>query len=240
MRLLLISLLLTTTSVFAQDTDDPGEPLPPVTIRDLAARADLVALVQVLDTDYEYARDFPIGGTAFLRVLIPYKVNRPVPDIVEVYDEGLDEYECYFPNPPITEEGRRYLLFARDNPDVEGQFLGLEEGCALTVLVTADNRYALRYPAEGFDLADDLDALAGPVDYADAHAVLQYEELEVAERERLLEAGLVEAREDRTYKLTRGIPLGEVRGLLGAENLTTDRALLRPAPVEDDLVVEEP
>jgi hypothetical protein len=207
--------------------------LPPPSLSELAAEADLVALVQVLDTDYEYARDFPTGGTAFLRVLIPYKLNRPLPDIVEVYDEGLHEGECYFPNPPLTEEGRRYLLFARDNPDVEGQYLGLGPGCALTALVTSDNRYALRYPAEGFELADDLEPLAEPIDFADAHAVVDYEEIDADERLDLLARGYLEEREERTYKLTHGIPLAAVRQLLGEENLTRDRALLRPPPVSD-------
>ena len=196
--------------------DEPPPPLEPVALADLATAADLVALVQVLDTDYEYARDFPIGGTAFLRILIPYKLDRPLPDIVEVYDEGLREGECYFPNPPVTEEGRRYLLFVRRNPEVEGQYLGMEEGCALTALVTVENRYALRYPAEGIDISDDLSSLA------------------VGERIELVSEGLVEERDDRTYKLTHGVPIGAVRTLLGAENLTTDRSLLRPAPVTEE------
>ncbi|MEM1411040.1 MAG: hypothetical protein AAGH19_01675, partial [Pseudomonadota bacterium] len=108
------------------------EETPPPSLQELAAEADLVALVQVLDTDYEYARDFPIGGTAFLRILIPYKLDRPLPDIIQVYEEGLHDTECYFPNPPVTEEGRRYLLFVRQNPDVEDQYLGLDAGCSLT------------------------------------------------------------------------------------------------------------
>ncbi len=230
-----LSLLVTglaAPALFAQEpAAEDTETVPPATLQELAAAADLVALVQVLDTDYEYARDFPTGGTAFLRVLIPYKTDRALPDIVEVYEEGLHDNECYFPNPPITEEGRRYLLFVRNNPDVDGQYLGLEQGCALTVLVTADNSYALRYPAEGLVLSSDLAALARPVDYADAHAVLEYENLAVEERLDLLERGLAVENEDRTYKLTQGVPLSEARPLLGAENLTTDRALLRPAPV---------
>lgn len=209
--------------------------LPPPTLEELAAEADLVALVQVLDTDYEYARDFPVGGTAFLRVLIPYKLDRPLPDIIEVYDEGLHEGECYFPNPPVTEEGRRYLVFVRRNPDVAGQYLGLGPGCSLTALVTADNRYALRYPAEGLEVADDLAALARPMDFADAHAVLDYEALDPDERNAMLEQGLLNAQEDRRYKLTHGIPLGAARRLLGEDNLTRDRALLRPVPPADQV-----
>lgn len=237
-RIAALGLLLATLcgSAVAQplpEQAEPPPPLEPVSLFDLASRADLVALVQVLDTDYEYARDFPIGGTAFLRILIPYKLDRPLPDLIEVYDEGLKEGECYFPNPPVTEEGRRYLLFVRRNPDVEGQYLGLTEGCSLTALVTVDNRYVLRYPPEGIEITDDLSSLAEPMEFADSHAILDYELLDVSERLELLAAGLIEEREDRTYKLTHGVPLAAVRALLGAENLTTDRSLLRPAPNPD-------
>jgi len=230
----LLALALTfAVSGFAQETDGDVADAPPPRLAELAAAADLVALVQVLDTDYEYAREFPVGGTAFLDILIPYKLDRPLPDIVEVYEEGLHPGECYFPNPPVTEEGRRYLLFVRRNPEVEGQYLGLESGCTLTALVTEDNRYALRYPLHGLAVSDPVDALAQPVDYADSHAVLDYEELEVDERNDLLARDLVVERDDRTYKLTHGVPLGDIRRLLGAENLTTDRALLRPPPAPD-------
>ena len=219
--------------LFPWEEDELEVELVPKSLETLAEAADLVALVQVLDTDYEYARDFPVGGTAFLRILIPYKLDRPRPDIIEVYDEGLRPGTCYFPNPEVMEEGRRYLLFVRNNPEVEGQYLGLETGCSLTALVTEDNRYALRYPAEGLLLTDDLASLARPLNFIDSHAVIDYEDLSVEERLDLLERGLVTELEDRTYRVNQGIPLSEIRPLLGEDNLTRDRALLRPAPLPE-------
>ena len=44
-----------------------------VSLTDLAARSDLVALAQVRDTDYRRQREIPVSGSAYLRVLIPYK-----------------------------------------------------------------------------------------------------------------------------------------------------------------------
>jgi hypothetical protein len=220
--------------LYPWEEDELEVELVPKSLETLAGNADLVALVQVLDTDYEYARDFPVGGTAFLRILIPYKLDRPRPDIIEIYDEGLRPGTCYFPNPEVTEEGRRYLLFVRKSPDVEGQYTGLETGCSLTALVTEDNRYALRYPAEGLPLTDDLSALARPLNFADGHAIIDYEDLSVEDRLDLLERGLLTELEDRTYRVNQGIPLSEIRPLLGEDNLTLDRALLRPAPLDDD------
>jgi hypothetical protein len=236
--LALIAALLSAAPVNAQqlypwEEDELEVELVPKSLETLAGEADLVALVQVLDTDYEYAREFPVGGTAFLRILIPYKLDRPRPDIIEVYDEGLREGACYFPNPEVTEEGARYLLFVRNNPDVKGQYLGLETGCSLTALVTKDNRYALRYPAEGLLLSDDLSSLARPMNFADSHAIIDYEDLSVDERLDLLERGLLTELEDRTYRVNQGIPLSEIRPLLGEDNLTRDRAMLRPAPVTE-------
>jgi len=199
-------------------------------LEELASAADLVALVQVRDTDYEYARGFPVGGTAFLGILIPYKLTHPVDDIVDVYEEGLHEHECYFENPSVYEEGRRHLLFARDNPEVDGQFLGLDRGCSLEVLVTADNRYALRYPLKGITVADDITALARPIEFRDSYAFPEDDDLTVGERNTLLEGGLLKALDDGRYRYTHGIPLSELRVLLGAENLTLDRALRRATP----------
>lgn len=229
-----VTLLTCAGSIHAQQTaaDMSGAleetvTLPPPFLAEIASAADFIGLVQVMDTDYQYQREFPTGGTAYLRVLIPYKVNRPVPDIIDVYEEGLHEHECYFPDTLPGEEGQRFLLFVRDNPEVQGQFVGMEQGCAITVLVNRDNEYVLQYPLAGLDVSDDLSGLVMPVDYADAHAVIEYEDLEVEERNALLAAGLLEELEDRTYKPTHGIPLSDFRQLIGEENLTRDRSLLR-------------
>lgn len=223
-RMIALSAILLMVLPFAQ----AQEPTRPLALSELAATADLVALVQVLDTDYQYTREFASGGTAFLKVLIPYRVMRPIGDIVEVYEEGLHEHECYFDNPSVIEEGRRHLVFLRVNPEVEGQYLGLAGGCALAVLVTDDNRYALRYPLDGIEVDDRITELATELSFADAHAVLDEEDIMVEERNVLLEAGNLRRLDDGRYKFTRGVDLSLARQLLGEENLTMDRALRRP------------
>ncbi|KAA9132075.1 hypothetical protein F3N42_07860 [Marinihelvus fidelis] len=224
----LLAALASTTWAQTDSTDDAAEAPPPASLAELASQSDLVAVVQVADTDYVYARGFPTGGTAFLRVLIRWRLTHPVGDLVRVYDEGLHEGECYFQNPDVGEEGRRHLLFVRDNPDVDNQFLGLPHGCSLEVLVTADNGYALRYPPSNFELTNDLAALARPLQFADPYAVVDDDELTIAERDALLEGGWLVQQDDGRYRFTHGIPLGDLRPLLGEENLTHDRTLLRP------------
>jgi hypothetical protein len=215
--------LLLPVLAFAQEPEAEEAPAP-LSLPELVHAADLVALVRVLDTDYEYAREFPVGGTAFLQVLVPYKVGRPLEDIVPVYEEGLHEGECYFDNPSVAEEGRRHLVFLRFNPEVEGQYLGLPQGCALEVLVNERNLYALRYPPAGITLADDLSEHATPMTFRDAHALMEDEEITPTVRNELLEAGYL-VRIDQNYRYTHGIDISVVRHLMGPEALTLDRSL---------------
>lgn len=216
--------------VHAQLLPEPSEPPPPppvLSLEQLADMASFVGVVRVLDTDYEYARKFPIGGTAFLETMIPYKLTRQREDIVEVYDEGLHDHTCYFENPTVFDEGRRHLVFFRDNPDVEGQYLGLPGGCALEILVSEDNRYALRYPPKGITLANDLSPLARPMNFADAYAIVESDNIDARERQALEDEGMLVRLEDGRYRFTHGIPLSEIRPLLGGQNLTKKRELTR-------------
>lgn len=224
-RICLLSLCTFCWTAVAQENDTTEETVAhPPSLSELAAKADLIAVVRVLDTDYEYTREFPTGGSAFLEVLIPYKVSRPLEDIIEVYEEGLHDGECYFRNPTVLEEGRRHLVFLKFHPEVEDQYQGLESGCKLEVLVTADNSYALRYPVSGMDVADDLGSVAREMTFADSYAVLTFEESDAAERVELVENGYL-VREGELYRYTHGVPISEVRKLMGPDALTLDRSL---------------
>ena len=220
---LLLILALVLGIATAQEKDE-AETAPAMSLRDLAAEADLIALVRVLDTDYEYIREFPSGGTAFLQVLVPYKVSRPLEDIIAVYDEGLHDGECYFGNTSVAEEGRRHLVFLKFSPDVEDQYNGLKTGCALEVLVNEDNLYALRYPVNGMKLADDLSSYAQDMVFNDAYALLEDEEISPDERNTLLASGQLST-VDRGFRYTQGIEISVVRKLMGPEGLTLDRSL---------------
>ena len=189
-----------------------------VSLNTLAAKADLVALIQVKDTDYVYTRSFPSEGSAFLSVLIAYKPGSSSDEIIEVFEKGLHPHECYFENPSVYDEGRRYLVFLRRNPDDPESYRGLEQGCALEVLVAADNRYALKYPVNGIALTDKLDQLALSYDFHDNHALISEEDLSPTERDTLLANGLITPYQEG-FKYTHGIDLTAARSLIGSELL---------------------
>lgn len=205
-----LATLLALLPLTATAADDPAGA---VSLTELATRSDLVALAQVRDTDYRRQREIPVSGSAYLRVLIPYK-GAAHDELVEVYEFGLHERECYFPNPTVFEEGRRYLLFVvRDGEDPE-RFRGHPQGCALEALVDEQNGYVLRYPADGVLISDDLANLARPTRFADGYSVIDGEELLPARRDSLLAAGAIEAAGEGQWRYTQAIPLAEARRLI--------------------------
>jgi hypothetical protein len=204
-----------------------------ISLTDLAAAADLVAVAQVRDTDYLTRRNIPISGSAYLKILIPYKLDRHT-DLVEVYEKGLHENECYFPNPSVFEEGRRYLVFLIREAGHSNLYRGLPQGCALEVLVTSSNRYALRYPVTGIRLADELDGMAEDMDFSDPYAIVDDESLDPELRGALLAAGQIKEwkmaadrgsadaslpspprpGQGRQWKYTKGLALEQARSLI--------------------------
>ena len=191
-----------------------------VSLSDLAAMADLVAVAQVKDTDYVFTRSFPSEGSAFLKILISYKTNNTKAEIIEVYEKGLHPNECYFENPTVFEEGRRYLVFFRINPDDPDTYRGLTAGCALEILVTNDNRYALRYPVDGIELTDRLPEMATRYDFHDNYALVSEATLSPSERDDLLTRGLIVPYKDQ-FKYTHGIDLSSARMLIKTDALSS-------------------
>jgi hypothetical protein len=224
--LILGSLLVSSTLIFASDktadTENKGQEEQAVSLTELATRADLVAIAQVKDTDYVFTRSFPSEGSAYLKILIAYKVNQPGEEIIEVYEKGLHPYECYFENPTVFEEGRRYLVFFRNDPEDPETYRGFPEGCALEIFVSKDNRYALKYPIEGLNLADKLDELATEYDFRDNYALVSEESLSPVERDDLLSRGLIIPYQGQ-FKYTHGVDLTTARKLITNEALKPAR-----------------
>jgi hypothetical protein len=231
---LLPTLWLLLAGPAAAGSDEPLAPgSGPLSLAELARKADFIALAQVRDTDYLRSRDIPVSGSAYLRVLIPYKGDAGA-ELVEVYEKGLHDRECYFPNPDVFEEGRRYLLFLRRDADHPERYRGLAEGCAVDVLVDRDNRYAVRLPVTGIALSDPLEQLARPMAFSDPYAVVDDAALPTALRQAMLAAGQIVALESeapasdpelaglprphaeasRLWRYTKGLSLGDFRELM--------------------------
>ncbi len=196
----LVFLVVATTSL-ANDE----HPAPPISLADLGAKAEVIVLAQVKDTDYFYRHEYPVSGSAYLKILIPYRIDKPV-EIIEVHEQGLHENECYFSNPTVFEEGRRYLLFLQRDPDQPQRYRGLAVGCALDVLVKSDNHYALRYPVTGIDFADSLVDLAIEMQFGDSYAIEGEDSLTSTERNTLLDAGWIVPFEKSKKKTVPGVP----------------------------------
>jgi hypothetical protein len=208
----------------------------PSRLAELAQQAEFVALAQVRDTDYLRRRDIPVSGSAYLKVLIPYKGDAST-DLVEVYEKGLHEHECYFPNPTLFEEGRRYLLFLRRDSENPERYRGLPAGCAVDVLVDEDNAYAVRLPVTGIELSDPLAEIARPMRFSDPYAVVDDDALPPALRDAMQAAGQIvpyaplspgsepgpaglprpATEPSLRWRYTQGVSLGDFRELMGLD-----------------------
>lgn len=209
-------------SSWALASDDTAK----VSLTKLALQADLVAVAQVVDTDYIYTRAFPSEGTAILKVLISYKAKRADEEFIEVYEKGLHSNECYFESPEFFLEGRRYLVFFKFDLEDPELYRGLPQGCALEILVTENSSYALKYPVEGIQLEDDVDNLASEYRFEDQHALVSEESLSPANRDDLLKRGLIIPYEEQ-FKYTHGVDLTEVRKLIDADALNVKPSFKR-------------
>lgn len=203
---------LATASPWPLAAAEPVVPAP--SLAELAAQADLVALVRVADTDYRRQRGLPVSGSAWLQVLIRYAGEAPE-DRIEVYEQGLRPGECYFEDPVPGEEGGRFLVLLRRDAEAPGRFRGLDAGCAIDVLVKDDGRYAVRAPVLGIAVRDDLAPLVIPMTFADRHALVSDDDLAPAERNAMLAQGFIDPVDGgRRWRFTHGIELAAFRSLL--------------------------
>ncbi|MFU8833472.1 MAG: hypothetical protein ACNA7J_15140 [Wenzhouxiangella sp.] len=219
-KLFLIALLvwfLLPTLALAED-----EPPRAMTPAELAADSDVVVLVQLDRVNYEFRRGFPVKGSAWVKVLVRYKVPEPM-DRIRIVEQGFGDDRCYFDEIPMWQEQPRYLMFL--NRDEERDFRGHRDGCKLEVLVTRDNRYAVRWPQDALVLDEAGEQLVRELDFHGAGAFVDVSEMTSIRREDLQEKYYLEDVGDNNYRYTRGILLEDFRQLLGEENLTMDRQI---------------
>lgn len=173
--LLLLSISAALSAQPTSPENKPGNTATPPDFAELAANADVVALVQVWDIDYQYVRDFPNKGVTTVDVLIGYK-GLETGEQVDIHEEGLKiENGCYFPD--RANEGHRFLTFLRR--DEKNKLRGTGPYCRLPVFVTRDHRYALLAPLHGISLPSP--DLVHALDFNDPHAFIDVSELSNAQ-----------------------------------------------------------
>jgi len=129
-----------------------------------ASWADVVAIAQVINVDYEKTRELNAKGQAFLTVRVPYKgVQKD--EFLIVSSQGFEDHVCYYPD--REGEGQRFLVFLKASKN-SGEYLGFKPMCQLQVLLTETGQYALRYP---FYITTPIDAgLVQSMQFNDSHA----------------------------------------------------------------------
>lgn len=187
---------------------------------ELAAESDFVVLGKLEIYEYEKRRHIPVEGKTWFDVLVPYKVPRPTERVL-VREEGIGEDKCYFDDVPLWDEMPRYLLFLIR--DEEGDIRGHPDGCAIPVLITTDNQYAVRWPIENLDVDEQAEALVREFEFHGAGAFIDLTEMTSIRRGETIERLYLAETDGKKHRYTRGILLEDFRQLLGAENLTRDR-----------------
>jgi hypothetical protein len=216
MKKYLIALLLLLPALALAEDSSPRAMSP----AELAADSDLVVLAQLDRVNYEKRRGFAVEGTAWLNVLVRYKVPQPI-DRIRLVEEGFGDDRCYFEDVPMWLEMPRYLLFLNQ---AEGRnFEGNRNGCKLEVLVTRDNRYTVRWPQDGLHLDSEDEALVQELEFHGPNATIDVSEMTSIRREDLQQRYFLVDAGDGNYRYTRGILLEDFRKLLGEDNLTQDR-----------------
>lgn len=210
-------LLMACTSWAQSHTSD--NPYPP-TLEELAASSDLIGIAQVYYTDYEYSHSYPVAGTAYLKMLITYRAEEPV-ELFRVKEKGLHSGECYFPSTEYGKDGPRFLVFLSQGPD--GDYIGNPRLCMVPVAVTVDQAYALPYPRPELNLTDAGEAAVMDIEFSDTNATVDASEMTRSMAARKAEELGGEVRGQRIV-FTRGIPISEVRSLMGKDKLILPRS----------------
>lgn len=209
------NLLPEANEAFAFDYKTP-DPVAFESLAEAAQWADAVAVAQVVNVDYQKARDLNSQGQAFLTVHVPYK-GTVKNDLLIVSAKGFDEHQCYYPD--REGEGQRYLVFLKQSSENNNEYHGFKPYCQLQVLLDDSGKYILRFPLDApVSLSD---TLAQEIIYQDPNAIVDATEWTSIKREEHQQTFHSEfiVEEDLFQKFfylkyTQGIPLSEIRPLL--------------------------
>ena len=130
--------------------------------------ADLVAVAQVDDIEYEQVRKLNAKGYAFLNILVPYK-GASRGEAIAVIATGFDVNVCYYPD--RENEGERFLVFLKKAPDeLKNVYYGFKPFCQMQILLSDLGQYILRTPVDNNSVKIPKE-LIEPHQFNDPHAM---------------------------------------------------------------------
>jgi hypothetical protein len=185
------------------------------------AWADLVAIAQVDDIEYEKIRETNIKGYAFLNVLVSYKGSTRG-ETIAVIAEGTDDSTCYYPD--RENAGERVLVFLKKAPDQENNvYYGFKPFCQMQILLSDMGQYILRTPLDNKSLKIDKDLIEEQT-FVDPHAMVDttlWTSIKREEYANQFQCKVIETEDSFNkyfhLRYTQGIPIYKIRKLLKVE-----------------------
>ena len=180
--------------------------------------ADLVAIAQVDDIEYEQVRELNAKGYAFLNILIPYKGSKK-DEPIAVVASGFESNACYYPD--RINEGERFLVFLKKAPnDKSNVYYGYKPFCQFQILLSDLGQYILRTPLDTDAIKIDETLIQDTV-FNDPHVMIDATLWTNIDRKSYAEkfhCKIIETEDSlqKYYHLryTQGIPIYDVRPLL--------------------------
>jgi len=185
------------------------------------AWADLVAIAQVDDIEYEQIREINVKGYAFLNVLVPYKGSTKGESIA-VIAEGVKDNSCYYPD--RENAGERFLVFLKKAPKKgTNVYYGFKPFCQMQILLSDMGQYILRTPLNNKSLKIEENLIQEQT-YVDPHAMVDSTLWTSTKREEYanqFKCKIIESEDtfNKYFHLryTQGVPIHEIRKLLKIE-----------------------
>ena len=180
--------------------------------------ADLVAIAQVDDIEYEQIRKLNAKGYAFLNILVPYKgTKRGEP--IAVIAKGFDDNICYYPD--RKNEGERFLVFLKKAPGHEDNvYYGFKPFCQMQILLSELGQYILRTPLDTKVIKIDK-SIIEQHQFRDPHAMLDstlWTSIKRDEYADQFQCKIIESTDtfNKYFHLryTQGVPIYKIRPLL--------------------------
>lgn len=180
--------------------------------------ADLVAVAQVDDIEYEKVRKLNAKGYAFLNILIPYKGAKK-DEPIAVIASGFEDNACYYPD--RINEGERFLVFLKKAPKEKSNvYYGFKPYCQMQILLSETGYYILRTPLDDkvFDINPDL---IEDHKFNDPHAMIDstlWTSIKRDDYAKSYQCKIIEEDLSTTksyfLRYTQGVPIYKVRPLL--------------------------